>query len=106
LNFRVGPINALKLMKEYGTIETILSAKHPKYFPDATERQTYLQGVANARAIFSNPPPPPDSAGLTMQKTAADLDSLLKGFGIVPGFGGSDFFGESLGDDPRARDLS
>jgi 5'-3' exonuclease len=101
--FRVGAVGALRLIKEYGSIESILSANHPKYFPDAHEREQYLRDIAKARAIFSDPPPLPSDADFTMKKAAADLDGVLKGFGITRGFGGDRFLGERFGDDPRER---
>jgi hypothetical protein len=84
-------------------------AKNPKYLPDSKERMAYLLGIAKARKIFSNPPQIPTDARFTMQPPAADLDTILKGFGLNQrtGFDPSDVFGigfgVGLGDDPRTR---
>ncbi|KIY62912.1 PIN domain-like protein [Cylindrobasidium torrendii FP15055 ss-10] len=56
----VGPMRALKFIREYGTIENIIAAQ-PKY-PPRIAVDDYLEEVKVARSVFATLPPVPDAA--------------------------------------------
>jgi flap endonuclease-1 len=62
-----GPMRALKLIKEYETIENILNSQ-TKYQP-AESRAQYMAQVNSARAIFSSLPPIPSQLRLAAMST-------------------------------------
>ncbi|KAF7763969.1 hypothetical protein Agabi119p4_8506 [Agaricus bisporus var. burnettii] len=67
----VGPTRALKLIKEYETIENILNSqtKHQPKIP----HEEYMAQVESARAIFSSPPPIPSQLRLAVMSTGTEL---------------------------------
>ncbi|XP_006463325.1 hypothetical protein AGABI2DRAFT_225025 [Agaricus bisporus var. bisporus H97] len=72
----VGPIRALKLIKEYETIENILNSqtKHQPTIP----HEEYMAQVESARAIFSSPPPIPSQLRLAVMSTGTELIDQAK----------------------------
>ncbi|KAK4694087.1 hypothetical protein P7C70_g8801, partial [Phenoliferia sp. Uapishka_3] len=82
----VGPVRALALIREHGSIEAIL-ASEPKYQP--SDPVAYLATVVAARRLFINLPPLPPDASLESTAEDPGLKDLLRGWGITGSRSGS-----------------
>lgn len=83
----VGPVRALKMVKELGCIENIVDsiANDPKYSLKLP-KTAYLAQVDIARSVFRTLPPPPTSEGLVpIERDDERVESILKKYGIVHG---------------------
>ncbi|BGP48151.1 hypothetical protein JCM10450v2_004023 [Rhodotorula kratochvilovae] len=93
----VGPVNALKLIRQHSTIEAIFAASDGKLSPPDGDIAAYLQTVRDARAIFLSLPNLPLSS--TSSSSAATSTDLL-----APGAAPSSFAG-SLSPSPPSPAL-
>ncbi len=83
----VGPVRALKMVKELGCIENIVDsiANDPKYSLKLS-KSAYLAQVDIARSVFKTLPPVPTSDGLRpIEKNDEQVEGILKKYGIMYG---------------------